>query len=88
MKVHPVVRAILILPGTVLVGVPAVILLATSGAAFSWELSSPVRLQFWLSLILAVAGGRLMVGTVRLFMHDGEGTQSTAETTTGLLTGN
>lgn len=74
MTLNPVFRAILILPGTVLVVVPVMILLATYASTFSWELSSPARLQFWLALILAAAGLGLMVGTIRLFTSHGEGT--------------
>lgn len=67
-------RAVLILPGSVLVVVPGAILLATLGSTFSWEVSGPVRLQFWPALLLLAVGLWLMIGTMRLFLKVGEGT--------------
>jgi len=67
-------RAILILPGSVLVVIPAGILLLTRSTALSWELSGPLRPQFWLALPLMVGGLLLMVGTVTLFARIGQGT--------------
>lgn len=70
----PFLRAILILPGNVLVVVPGLILLFTRGATFSWEMSTPERLQFWLALLCFALGLWLMSGSVRLFLTLGEGT--------------
>lgn len=67
-------RAILILPGTVLVAVPAGILLLTRSAALSWELTGPSRPQFWLALLLFAGGAWLMVRTVLNFTRIGQGT--------------
>jgi protein-S-isoprenylcysteine O-methyltransferase Ste14 len=67
-------RALLILPGNVLVLVPALILIFTRTATFSWEMSTPARLQFWLALACVALGGWLMASTFRLFVTQGEGT--------------
>jgi protein-S-isoprenylcysteine O-methyltransferase Ste14 len=67
-------RTILILPGNVLVVVPALILIFTRAAAFSWEMSTPVRLQFWLALLCFAFGVWLMASTFRMFVTLGEGT--------------
>ena len=67
-------RAILILPGSVLVAIPAAILLLTRSAALSWELSGPIRPQFWLALLLFAVGLWLMISTVTMFARFGKGT--------------
>ena len=66
-------KSIIILPGTVLVFVPAVILLATGSTRFSPELIGPAQFLFWPSLA-AAAGLSLAVWTVSLFMKFGQGT--------------
>jgi len=66
-------KSIIILPGTALIFVPAVILLATGSTRFSPELIGPARFFFWPSLA-AAAGLSLAVWTVSLFMKFGQGT--------------
>ena len=68
------VKAIVILPGTVLVFVPAAILwvLPESGAAAT--LAGPAQPRFWLALVLGACGLAFAVWTTRLFRTVGEGT--------------
>ena len=68
------VSAIIILPGTALVLIPALILKISGGALISNDLALVNLLRFWLGLISAVAGGSLALWTVALFRHCGEGT--------------
>lgn len=68
------VKAIIILPGTVLVLVPALILAATGGAALPCHLTLLNLLRFWLGLVSAVVGGGLALWTMTLFTRYGEGT--------------
>lgn len=68
-------RAILMLPGLVLVGVPALILWRTRSVQLGWAL--PGLLQFapvLAGLVLIGWGLRLMAQTIRLFMTVGQGT--------------
>jgi len=67
-------RAILILPGTALVYVPALILWATAGTDYAAAPLGPDRAIFWLALVLAVAGVALAAWTMRLFLTVGAGT--------------
>jgi len=67
-------KAIIILPGTVLVFVPSVILIASRSTRFSFDLQYPVEVTFWLAIAVASAGGFLAVRTATLFMRLGDGT--------------
>lgn len=64
----------MLLPGTVLVFVPLAILWFSGGAGFSFELAAPDSKQFWLGLLIAVPGGFLAIGSMRMFFRHGEGT--------------
>ena len=68
------IKAIILLPGTVLVLIPAMILLV--GFALGWPIhvAFPNQAQFWIALIIAGAGFSLSVWTVALFMRFGNGT--------------
>lgn len=68
------VKAIIILPGTVLVLVPTLILTATGGTVLPRHLTLLNLLRFWLGLVSAVVGGGLTLWTVMLFSRYGEGT--------------
>jgi len=68
------VKAMIILPGTVLVLVPTLILAATGGAVLPSHLTVLNLLRFWLGLGLATLGGGLAFWTVMLFARYGEGT--------------
>lgn len=67
-------KTIIVLPGTVLVFIPAVILLATQDSKFAPELASPARIWFWMALLAASLGLALSVWTARLFIKVGGGT--------------
>ena len=68
------VKAIIILPGTTLVLVPALILVTTGGAVLPDQLTLINLLRFWLGLVSAMVGGGLALWTVTLFTRYGEGT--------------
>jgi protein-S-isoprenylcysteine O-methyltransferase Ste14 len=68
------VRTIIVLPGTVLVLIPAVILGVTKDSAFSSELVFPRQMVFWAASFAAIIGLGLSIWTVTLFMKCGEGT--------------
>lgn len=63
------VRAIVVLPGTVLVFVPAIIVWFTGGMP-----AVPAEAALWLAAVAAGAGLGLAVWTVRLFATHGGGT--------------
>ena len=68
------VKAIIVLPGTVLVFIPVAILLVTQDSKFAPELASPAQIWFWLALLAAFIGLALSAWTVTLFMEFGKGT--------------
>ena len=49
-------KAIIILPGTVLVLVPAVILFASRGTRFSPDIQSPTEVTFFVAMAFIAAG--------------------------------
>ena len=67
-------KLILILPGTVLVIVPAAILFACRHPHFAHEPADAGHLFFWLGLTAAGLGLPLAAWTVRLFIQYGHGT--------------
>lgn len=68
------IKAVIILPGTVLVFIPAAILLLTRNTKLAPSLQSPADLLFWLAILLAAAGIALSIWTSRLFLTFGKGT--------------
>ena len=72
---HPnLMRAIIILPGTVLVFVPIFLLLISDQLGFSYHFTTPSQALFWLSVLSGVLGVVLCFWTVTLFLAVGEGT--------------
>jgi len=67
-------RTIIALPGTVLVFIPAIILLLSKDSRFSPRLTTPSQIWFWLALLAASVGFTLCVWTVKCFIKYGEGT--------------
>lgn len=61
---------ILVLPGTVLVFIPAILLGLKGGP----EIASMKSVGFWAGLVFAGAGAGLSGGSMRLFFRHGEGT--------------
>jgi hypothetical protein len=69
----PLIKAIIILPGTALVYLPALIVWLTSGTAWAARFP-PDPAFFWLAgILVAVAGLTMMVWTMRLFATKGGG---------------
>lgn len=68
-------RAIAVLPGTVAVVVPAIVLLAGEGPSIGWGLPAVgAALVVLIGVVLIAVGLALWVWTVRLFGRIGEGT--------------
>jgi protein-S-isoprenylcysteine O-methyltransferase Ste14 len=68
------IKSIIILPGTVLVFIPAIILLLAKDSNFHHGIPIPDQIQFWLALFIAAFGLMFSVWTVTLFRKVGEGT--------------
>ncbi len=68
------IKAIIILPGTVLVFVPTALLLLANGTRLAADFQSPAEFTFCVAGVLFAAGGYLAKRTVSLFMTFGEGT--------------
>ncbi len=67
-------KAMVLLPGTVLVVVPALALWTTSGTWLSGSMTTPAQPLYWMGLLPAVLGLGLAVWTVALFVREGRGT--------------
>ncbi len=70
----PMLRAIVLLPGTALVAIPAIILWLTGETAYGGHLAPAASPWFWLALPLFAVGFTLMGATMRMFMRIGKGT--------------
>jgi protein-S-isoprenylcysteine O-methyltransferase Ste14 len=68
------VKAIIVLPGTAQVFVPAIILAVADNSNFSHQFATPDRILFWLALLPTGTGLGLAVWTVKLFVKFGNGT--------------
>jgi protein-S-isoprenylcysteine O-methyltransferase Ste14 len=68
------VRTIIVLPGTVLVFIPAAILRVARASSFSAELATAGQPIFWLALFAGSIGFGLSVWTAGLFIKIGDGT--------------
>ena len=66
--------ALVILPGNVLLVIPAAILWSTEGTGYAAEWASFDRPPFWLAIALGAAALVLMAWTCRLFLGSGGGT--------------
>ncbi len=74
MTISPLLRAILILPGNVLVAVPALVLWLSGWSPAAWQASPAAFGALALTVVLAGVGLTLMVRTVGLFLRRGKGT--------------
>ncbi len=79
-------RNILILPGSVLIAAPALILWLTRDSPYSGRLAGPESAWFWLALGLIAAGLALMAWTMALFVRIGRGTHAPWQPTRKLVT--
>jgi protein-S-isoprenylcysteine O-methyltransferase Ste14 len=68
------IKAILILPGTVLVFVPAAILLVSRGTPVSPDFQYPMQITFVVAMALIATGAYLAITTARRFTRSGQGT--------------
>ena len=68
------VKAIILLPGAVLVLIPAVILVVGTAYGHSIFVADPGQVRFWAALLIAGPGLSLSVWTVTLFTRFGRGT--------------
>ena len=69
----PLFKALLLLPGSVLVLVPAVLVWASRDSAGAAHFASPAQAALWVGAIAAVAGLGLAVWTMTLFAKYGQG---------------
>jgi protein-S-isoprenylcysteine O-methyltransferase Ste14 len=72
--IRRLVPPLLILPGTVLVLVPASIIWLTDGTRWEAQLVGFDDLRFWLAVLLTCAGLLLTIRTCQLFVTVGKGT--------------
>ena len=68
------VGAIIVLPGTVLVFVPWLLLRLAAGSPVAMSPAGPTQARFWIGLVLAATGFALAAWTTRLFVTEGRGT--------------
>ena len=68
------VKTIILLPGTVLVFIPTIILLTTRDSELAPESVSPPQVWSWMALLAAIVGLALGAWTATLFLKFGEGT--------------
>ena len=68
------IKAIIVLPGTVLVFVPWLLARLAAGSSAGMSPAVPTQGRFWLGLVLAAVGFLLAAWTMRLFVTRGEGT--------------
>ena len=67
-------KTIIVLPGTVLLFIPAIILMLTANSRFPPKVITPSQICFWLALLAAGIGAVLSVWTANLFTKYGDGT--------------
>lgn len=68
------IKAIIVLPGTVLVFVPWLLLRLAAGSSAEMSPAGPTHGRFWIGLALAATGFLLAAWTTRLFVAEGRGT--------------
>jgi protein-S-isoprenylcysteine O-methyltransferase Ste14 len=71
---HGMIRSFLLLPGTVLIIIPATLLWLSRASSYAANLAAPNETRFWLGLVLLSLGLFLAIWTVRLQLTIGEGT--------------
>src|SRR5210317_892697 len=68
------IKSLIVLPGTVLIVIPAVILTVSQASRFSPKLAASNQVLFWSALLAASLGIGMSVWTVSLFVRFGAGT--------------
>ena len=70
----PLVRAIIALPGTALVFIPAAILWFSRNTRYAAQVAGPGQVVFWIALAAAMFGLGMSTWTATLFVKVGRGT--------------
>lgn len=70
----PLLRAMIVLPGTGLVLIPAAVLWFFRNTRFAADVAGPSQVVFWIGLAAAGVGLYMMLWTVTLFVEVGRGT--------------
>ena len=78
-------RTIIILPGSTLIFVPAILLWSSANTRFAPQILSPASGLFWLAVGLAIVGIGLAIWTVNLLLHYGRGTPAPWDPTRKLV---
>ena len=68
------IKGIVLLPGTVLVFVPALILWLSAGSSMAMAPAGVAQARFWIGLVVGVVGFAIAAWSARLFLTVGEGT--------------
>lgn len=68
------IRAVVLLPGTVLVLVPGILIWATHGTDYAAAPVSMSQITLWLGSVVALIGAVFCIWTMRLFAAAGDGT--------------
>ena len=79
------VKVIIVLPGTVLVYIPGVLIWLVAEWGTTISLPSVTQPRFWYALVLGASGFALAAWTVRLFQTFGEGTPAPWDPTKRLI---
>lgn len=79
-------RTLILLPGSVIVLLPALMMRWTRGTKYAGRVRRPTDPLFWLALLLGGAGLGVMAWTVRLFATVGQGTPAPWKPPTHLVT--
>ena len=77
----PLIKAIIILPGTALIFVPGLIMSFSGDAASHFTPLNPADLRLWIALVPLAIGLAFAMWTVRLFLQIGLGTPGTLGST-------
>lgn len=80
-----VLRAIIVLPGTILVVIPGAVLWIFCAVSGSLEQATPAQPAFWIGILLAVPGLMLAAWTISLFFVSGKGTLAPCDPPTKLV---
>ena len=66
--------SIIVLPGTVMVFIPLLLIRLSRGSNLAASLAHPYQPAFWLGLLAILIGVALAISTSRLFIKEGDGT--------------
>ncbi|MBI3452572.1 MAG: isoprenylcysteine carboxylmethyltransferase family protein [Rhodospirillales bacterium] len=78
-------KALIILPGNVLIVMPALLIWLSAGTPLAAALAGPETVRFWLAVIVGAPGLALMGWTIRDFARIGHGTPAPWQPPTRLV---